>query len=53
MGRMGKTIRVSESTHERLNDLKPYDSMTFDELIEEMAEVYENARGEQRIAADA
>lgn len=34
-------IRVSEETHERLQELKPYDSMTFDELIAEMADQYE------------
>lgn len=42
MSRMGKTIRVSESTHERLEELKPYDSMSFDDLIQEMADVYED-----------
>lgn len=50
MGRMGKTIRVSEELHTRLEKLKPYESMTFDELIDEMADVYEKQRTE--LAAD-
>lgn len=50
MGRMEKTIRVTADLHERLEDLKPYDSMTFNELIEEMADAYEES--EMELAAD-
>lgn len=36
------TIAVKQSTHQRLKELKPYGSMSFGELIEELADSYEN-----------
>lgn len=38
------SLRVSRSTHERLKDIRPYDSMSFDELIDEMADTYRRVR---------
>lgn len=35
------TVQVSRSTHSRLEALKPYDGVTFDALISEMADTYE------------
>ena len=35
------TVGVSEQTHERLKELKPYDSVSFDEFINELADVWE------------
>lgn len=34
------TIQVERSLHARLKELKPYNSMTFNEFIEEMADEY-------------
>lgn len=34
------TIAVSTQTHRRLESLKPYRSMSFDELVNEMADEY-------------
>ena len=39
-----KSLKVSAETHARLEDMKPYDSMSFDELIAEMATVYAEVR---------
>ena len=39
-----KSLKVSAETHARLEDLKPFDSMSFDELIDDMATVYAEAR---------
>ena len=39
-----KSLKVSAETHARLEDLKPFDSMSFDELIEEMADTYAEVR---------
>ena len=36
------TLSVAKSTHSRLTALKPYSSMSFTELLEEMADCYEN-----------
>lgn len=36
-----KTLKVSEQTHEKLSEMKPYDSMSFDDLLTDMAESYE------------
>jgi len=36
------TIQVHESTRERLAELKPYPSVSYDDLLNEMAEGYEN-----------
>ena len=36
-----KTITVREQTHQRLENLKPYETVSFDELLNEMADVYE------------
>lgn len=38
---MSTNVRVSDDTHRQLKDLRPYDSMSFDELIREMADQYE------------
>lgn len=38
------TVRVKTTTHSRLDELKPYDSITFDELLIEMADVYEREK---------
>lgn len=35
------TLSVAKSTHDRLTALKPYSSMSFDELLGEMADCYE------------
>lgn len=44
MGTEPTTVQVHRSTHSRLEELRPYDSMSFNELIEEMADVYEEQR---------
>ncbi|MFC3957578.1 DUF7557 family protein [Halovivax cerinus] len=36
------TVDVSRSLHQRLEDLKPYESVSFNDLIAEMADVYES-----------
>lgn len=38
------TVKVSRETHARLKNLKQFDSMSFDELIDDMADVYEVTR---------
>lgn len=35
------TVTVQRSTHRRLKELRPYESMSFDDLISEMVDVYE------------
>lgn len=35
------TIRVSRETHEKLAESKPYDSMSFDDLLREMVEEFD------------
>ena len=35
------TVGLKQSTKRRLEALKPYDSMSYDELLSEMADVYE------------
>jgi predicted CopG family antitoxin len=35
------TISVRDETHRRLRGLKPYDSVSFDELLQDMADHYE------------
>ena len=35
------TIGLTRSTHSRLSELKPYDSMSFDEFVGELADHYE------------
>lgn len=35
------TIHLHESTKERLEELKPYPSMSFNDLLVEMADIYE------------
>lgn len=35
------TVQVSRELHSRLESLKLYDSVSFNDLIEEMADVYE------------
>lgn len=39
------TIEVSKSLHQRLKQLKPYDSVTFNDLISEMADNWEETEG--------
>lgn len=36
------SLGVRESTADRLRDLKPFDSMSWDEFLAEMADNYEN-----------
>lgn len=36
------TVEVSKELHRRLKDLKPYSSVSFNDLIADMADVYEN-----------
>lgn len=36
------TVEVKRPTHQRLEELKPYDSMSFDEFISETLDVWEN-----------
>jgi predicted CopG family antitoxin len=36
------TVEVKADLHQRLKDLKEYESMSFHDLIREMADVYEN-----------
>ena len=38
------TIQVSRDFHSRLDSLKPYDSLSYEEFLAEMADVYENER---------
>lgn len=45
------TIQVSRDTHELLGEIRPYDSMTFDELVRELALSSEFA--EERNEGDA
>jgi hypothetical protein len=36
------TVEVKRDLHSRLEDLKQYPSMSFNDLIAEMADIYEN-----------
>lgn len=36
------TVEVKRDVHQRLKNLKEYDSMSFNDLIRDMADVYEN-----------
>lgn len=36
------SLGVRRSTAERLGEIKPYDSMSWDEFLAEMADIYEN-----------
>jgi hypothetical protein len=38
------TVTVHRSTHRRLKEVRPFESMSFDDLISEMADVYEQER---------
>jgi hypothetical protein len=40
------TIQVSRQTRELLGDIRPYESMSFDELVQEMAQRSEFTKGE-------
>lgn len=40
------TIRVSRETRQLLGEVRPYDSMSFDELLQEMARTSEFSSGE-------
>jgi predicted CopG family antitoxin len=35
------TVAVRHPVHERLKSLRPYDSMSFSDLIDDMADTYE------------
>jgi len=35
------TVEVSKDLHQRLKTLKPYDSVSFNDLIRDMADVYD------------
>ena len=35
------TIQVRENTRKRLSELKPYPSVSYDDLLQEMADTYE------------
>jgi hypothetical protein len=37
-----KMVAVSEATHRRLKELRPYESISFDEFVNDMADVYES-----------
>ena len=38
------TLWVSKQTATRLDELKPFDSLTWDEWLAELADVYENSQ---------
>lgn len=38
------TIQISRSLHKELGDIKPYDSMSWEDLIEDMADQYDPQR---------
>lgn len=38
------TVEIKRNLHQRLEGLRPYDSMSWHEFIEEMADVYEHER---------
>ena len=40
------TIQVSRQTRELLGEIRPYESMSFDELVQEMARTSDFSRGE-------
>lgn len=40
------TVTIHRSTHEQLKKLRQYDSMSFDDLISEMADTYERTTNE-------
>jgi len=40
------TIQISVGTHRRLEELKPYESVSFGEIVAEMVDMYE-ARGQE------
>lgn len=41
------TVQIHRPLHRRLKNLAPYESMTFQEVIDEMADVYEQQRVEE------
>lgn len=47
-----KTIPVAESTKDRLAALKPFDSMTWNDLIVDMADHYEAVKAHHDAASD-
>ena len=40
------TIEVSRDTHQMLADMKPYGSMSFDDLVRELAQTSDYVQGE-------
>mgnify|MGYP006307873521 CR=1 FL=1 len=40
------TIHIDRSTHSRLKEIRPYDSMSFGEFVSAMADVWEEHEGE-------
>lgn len=38
-----KTVKVSEETHERLTEAKPFDSLSYGEFINELLDHYDSA----------
>lgn len=42
------TLSIRESVRDRLQDLKPYDSVTYSDLIDDMADSWVNERGDSR-----
>lgn len=34
------TVTIQESTHERLKEVKPYESLSWDEFLRELADEY-------------
>lgn len=39
------TVQIGRDLHRRLKDIRPYNSMSFHELIEDMADTYEKEQG--------
>lgn len=39
------SLGIREEVHERLSELKPYESMSFNDLLDDMADAYESKEG--------
>lgn len=41
---MTKTVKISDETHRRLEEMKPYDSVSFNDIITELIDERKNGQ---------